>query len=248
MIKFKYCGTHIEDEKYMNEMSSLGWNTKSLIEGFWKFEKGKPNEYIYRIYYFRGLNNKEIHNKIEELKKEDIEFVHKYSFWGIFRAKKDFELYKEEEQLSLCNKIRKPMIIATIVCPLVIAICIILSIIISRIFIPITCLMVVYYSVCLYLMIEYTKLINLIKRRKKIMIKIEFREKEKKSIAYDYDKKVGECDFEEINDTWNITHTEVDSAYQGHGIAKKLVENVIQNAKALNKKLEATCSYAKKLI
>ena len=80
------------------------------------------------------------------------------------------------------------------------------------------------------------------------MIKIEFREKEKKSIAYDLDKKVGECDFEEANYTWNITHTEVDSAYEGQGIAKKLVENVIQNAQIQNKKLEATCSYAKKLI
>ncbi len=80
------------------------------------------------------------------------------------------------------------------------------------------------------------------------MIKIEFREKEKKSIAYDLDKQVGECDFEETNDTWNITHTEVDSAYEGQGIAKKLVENVIQNARILNKNLEATCSYAKKLI
>jgi len=36
--------------------------------------------------------------------------------------------------------------------------------------------------------------------------------------------------------------------YQGQGIAKKLVENVIQNAKRLNKKIEATCSYAQKLI
>ena len=80
------------------------------------------------------------------------------------------------------------------------------------------------------------------------MIKIVFREKEKKSIAYDRDKKVGECDFEEIDNTWNIIHTEVDSAYQGQGIAKKLVENVIQNAQILNKKIEATCSYAKKLI
>ena len=80
------------------------------------------------------------------------------------------------------------------------------------------------------------------------MIKIEFREKEKKSIAYDLDKQVGECDFEETNDTWNITHTEVDSAYEGQGIAKKLVENVIQNARILNKNLEATCSYAKKLM
>lgn len=80
------------------------------------------------------------------------------------------------------------------------------------------------------------------------MIKIEFREKEKKSIAYDLDKQVGECDFEETNDTWNITHTEVDSAYEGQGIARKLVENVIQNAQILNKNLKATCSYAKKLI
>ena len=80
------------------------------------------------------------------------------------------------------------------------------------------------------------------------MIKIEFREKEKKSIAYDLDKQVGECDFEETNDTWNITHTEVDSAYEGQGIAKKLIENIIQNARILNKNLEATCSYAKKII
>ena len=80
------------------------------------------------------------------------------------------------------------------------------------------------------------------------MIKIVFKEKEKRSIAYDLNKQIGECDFEETNDTWNITHTEVDSTYQGQGIAKKLVENVIQNAQKLNKKLEATCSYAKKLI
>ena len=80
------------------------------------------------------------------------------------------------------------------------------------------------------------------------MIKIVFKEKEKRSIAYDLNKQIGECDFEETNDTWNITHTEVSVDYQGQGIAKKLVENVIQNAKKLNKKIEATCSYAQKLI
>ena len=79
------------------------------------------------------------------------------------------------------------------------------------------------------------------------MIEIVFKLDENKAIAYDSEKKVGECDFDEIDDIWNITHTEVDTAYQGQGIAKKLVENVIQNAKILNKKLEATCSYAKKL-
>ena len=164
MIRFKYCGTHVKDEEYMNEMSAKGWNTKSLIEGFWVFEKGKENEYTYRVYYFRGMDKKTIHNKIEELKKKNIEFVHKYSFWGIFKAKKDFELYNKEEQLEVCNKIRKPMLIATVVCPLLVALCIALAIMISKIFILPTCLIVVYYFVCLYLMIEYTKLINSIKK------------------------------------------------------------------------------------
>lgn len=161
MIKFNYCGTHIKDEKYMNEMSSKGWNTKSLIEGFWKFEKGIPNEYTYRIYYFRGMNKEEIQNKIEELKKENIEFVHRYSFWGIFRSKKEFELYKKDEQLELCTKIRKPMIVAVTICPILLAIFIALSCV------PIACLIAIYYFICLYLMIEYTKLIKYLKIEEK---------------------------------------------------------------------------------
>lgn len=74
------------------------------------------------------------------------------------------------------------------------------------------------------------------------MIKISF--EENKSVAYDEDKQIGECDFIEMNDTWNIVHTEVDDAYQGRGIARKLVESVIENAKKCNKKLIADCSYA----
>ena len=62
------------------------------------------------------------------------------------------------------------------------------------------------------------------------MIEIVFKLDENKAIAYDSENKVGECDFEKIDDIWNITHTEVDSDYQGQGIARKLVENVIENA------------------
>ena len=58
------------------------------------------------------------------------------------------------------------------------------------------------------------------------MIKIVFEKNENRAIAYDSKIKVGECDFEEINDIWNITHTEVDGAYQGQGIARKLVEKL----------------------
>ncbi len=75
------------------------------------------------------------------------------------------------------------------------------------------------------------------------MIKISF--EENKSVAYDEDKPIGECNFIEKENTWNIVHTEVDEAYQGQGIARKLVECVIENAKKCNKMLIADCSYAK---
>ena len=80
------------------------------------------------------------------------------------------------------------------------------------------------------------------------MIKIVFNKNENKSIAYDDNTKIGECDFEEVQDTWNIFHTEVDNAYQGQGIARNLIEIIAQNAKSNNKKLIASCSYAKKII
>lgn len=77
------------------------------------------------------------------------------------------------------------------------------------------------------------------------MIKIKYDEKNNKSIAYDDDKKIGECVYEDIDELWNIIHTEVDSSYQGQGIAKRLVECIIEHAKKENKKLTASCSYAR---
>lgn len=78
------------------------------------------------------------------------------------------------------------------------------------------------------------------------MIKINF--EGNKSVAYDDNKIVGECDFLEKEDTWNIVHTEVDEEYQGQGIARKLVECVIENAKKVNKRIMADCSYAKRVL
>ena len=60
--------------------------------------------------------------------------------------------------------------------------------------------------------------------------------------------EVGECDFLETENYWNIIHTEVNNEYQGQGIARKLVECIIENAKKENKKLIAECSYAKKVL
>ena len=160
MLRFRYCGTHIKDEEYMNKMSKFGFQTKSLVEGFWTFEKDNKSEYIYRVYYFRGMSKEAIFNKISELEKSGIEFVHKYSFWGIFRSQKDFNLYTEEEQLEVCYKIRKPMLIAVIVFPFLIVLFLALGYLISNMFFIIAILMTIYYFVCMYLTIEYSKLIK----------------------------------------------------------------------------------------
>ena len=81
-----------------------------------------------------------------------------------------------------------------------------------------------------------------------IMIEIKFIENENKSVAYDENKKIGECSFINLEDKWNIIHTEVDNSYQGQGIARKLVEVIIENSKKYNKELIADCSYANKII
>ena len=47
------------------------------------------------------------------------------------------------------------------------------------------------------------------------MIEIKFDENNNKSIAYDNNIQIGECDYIETEGTWNITHTEVDPTYQG---------------------------------
>lgn len=80
------------------------------------------------------------------------------------------------------------------------------------------------------------------------MIEIRFNKNLNKADAYDGNIKIGECEFLESEEYWNIIHTEVDSLYQGQGIAKKLVENVIENANKYNKKIYAECSYANKII
>lgn len=80
------------------------------------------------------------------------------------------------------------------------------------------------------------------------MIEIIFEKENNRAVAYDNTILVGECDFLGTENYWNIIHTEVNNAYQGQGIARKLVECIIENAKKENKKLIAECSYAKKIL
>ena len=80
------------------------------------------------------------------------------------------------------------------------------------------------------------------------MIEIIFDEVKKQAVAYDGGTNVGECDYEEEGDTWNIVHTSVSDSHHGQGIARKLVECVIENAKKQNKKIVADCWYANKVL
>ena len=80
------------------------------------------------------------------------------------------------------------------------------------------------------------------------MVEIKFEKENNKSVAYDNKTEIGECVFIEDGEYWNIVHTEVSSLYQGQGIARKLVEKVIENAKLYDRKIIADCSYAKRII
>lgn len=80
------------------------------------------------------------------------------------------------------------------------------------------------------------------------MLKIEFDEKNNRVIAYDENKIIGICEYLVNNNEWNIIHTEVNKDYQGQGIARKLVNKVIEEANKKQKNITAECSYAYKLI
>lgn len=60
------------------------------------------------------------------------------------------------------------------------------------------------------------------------------------------DEILAEIDFPKIDEkTIEITHTIVSPSLQGQGIAKKLVEKVLEVAKEKGYKVTASCSYAK---
>lgn len=79
-------------------------------------------------------------------------------------------------------------------------------------------------------------------------MKIVFEELNNRAVVFDNHTIIGECDYIIQGDIWNIVHTIVDSKYQGQGIARKLVECVIENAKKKNKQVIADCLYAQKIL
>ena len=55
-----------------------------------------------------------------------------------------------------------------------------------------------------------------------------------RSIAKDGEKLIGECDYKINGDIWSFYHTFVDPSYGGQGIAKRLLDCALEEAKKDN--------------
>ena len=79
-------------------------------------------------------------------------------------------------------------------------------------------------------------------------IDVKMDEINSRSMACDGNKEMGECCFSRDNNGICIYHTGVNPAYEGKGIAKRLVYTILEYAERNKLEVSATCSYAKKVI
>jgi len=75
------------------------------------------------------------------------------------------------------------------------------------------------------------------------VIEIVFEETEKRTAAYDGERRVGLCAYAEDGAVWTAYHTEVDPAYGGRGIAARLVDELVRAARERGVRIVPTCSY-----
>lgn len=80
------------------------------------------------------------------------------------------------------------------------------------------------------------------------MITYRFEPQNSRSAAYDDGNLIGVCEFVNQDGQWLITHTYVDPAYQGRGIARDLVMDVLNHASEQQIHVVPVCSYAVKVM
>ena len=114
MKRFNYTMNHKADKAYMAKMCHEGWAAASLVEGVWTFEPCKPDQYTFRVCYLRGKSNVEVEELKCSLAAKGIEFVSRYSFWAIFRSEHDFVLYTPQEEQTIIEQIRRPMLVGSV--------------------------------------------------------------------------------------------------------------------------------------
>lgn len=85
-------------------------------------------------------------------------------------------------------------------------------------------------------------------KKMKDPVAVVFEEAANRSVAYKEGELIGECEFSVSEQIWIIDHTGVLPAYGGQGIARRLVEKVIEEARARQIKILPLCSYASKMM
>ena len=77
---------------------------------------------------------------------------------------------------------------------------------------------------------------------------IVFEKKNTRAAAYDGDTLIGMCEFDETDGVWIIQHTEVDQAYSGQGIPRRMVLLIAEEAKKAGVEVRSVCTYARKVL
>lgn len=160
MKTFYYTRNHKADEAYMAEMCHVGWAATRLVEGVWTFAPCEPDQYTFRECCLRGKSHAEVEARKYELAAEGIEFVSRYAFRAIFRSEHDFRLYTPEEELALCETIRRPMLVGSVLSWIVFAALLVLAVQVSAWFCILTVLVGVYAAMCIILGRSYAGLLR----------------------------------------------------------------------------------------
>lgn len=79
-------------------------------------------------------------------------------------------------------------------------------------------------------------------------IDIVFEDESHRSVAFAGLEAIGECEVSVCGTLWIITHTEVRPAYGGQGIARRLVDAVVDEARRRHVRIDPLCPYAKRLM
>lgn len=79
------------------------------------------------------------------------------------------------------------------------------------------------------------------------MIQVVFEEDRQRAAVYDDGKEIGESTYSDANTIWIINYTTTDPAYQGQGLARQLVNAIVQEARVRYIKIMPLCPYAKHL-
>lgn len=83
-----------QEEAWVNDMAVQGWHLKRTMLGYFIFEKGEPEQYIYRNELVKNKNQ----DYFEFLETMNIEFVSNFGGWAYYRKRKSegpFELFSD---------------------------------------------------------------------------------------------------------------------------------------------------------